>query len=152
MSTLALSQRIHPFSMEARRLELPAGGTLAEILAAAEPNPVTRATMHVRIGGHDIPAELWRRVRPKPGVLIEAVPLPMGGQDTFRTVLMIAIVAGALATGAWAAGALAGAGYFAAGGAAYTFASAGIGGALPLPGPLALGALLPPMCIDRAEA
>jgi predicted phage tail protein len=136
---LYVSHRPHPFDLRAVRVELPYGLTIAEILEVACADPALRRTMSVRIAGHDIPAAVWHRVRPKPGVLIEAVPLPLGG-DTLRTILIIAVVAAAMAAGAWIAGpALLG-----ATGATFTFASAGIGGALTLGGMLALNALIPP--------
>ncbi|MEY5098731.1 MAG: hypothetical protein RJA36_1450 [Pseudomonadota bacterium] len=137
---LWLSHRPHPFSLETNRIELPSGLTLYEILEVAQPDPAARELLAVRIAGHDVPRENWRRVRPKPGMLIEAVALPAGGGNTLRTVLMIAIVAAAMATGAWIAGPT----VLALEGAAFTFASAGIGGALTLGGMLALNALIPP--------
>ncbi|MGD9509159.1 MAG: hypothetical protein AB7I59_05435 [Geminicoccaceae bacterium] len=141
-SGIVLTHRPHPFDLRREVVELPEGRTILEYLEAAQPNPALRACMSVRIGGHVVPKENWHRVRPKPGMFLEAVPLPQGG-ETMRTVLMIAIVAAAMATGAWAAGGLVGAGYLAAGGIGFTFASAAIGGALPLAGHLAL-ALIPP--------
>lgn len=137
---LYLSHRPHPFSLETRHLAVPAGRTIEALLTEAEPDPAVRALLAVRIAGHDVPANLWRVVRPKAGVLIEAVALPAGGGNTMRTVLMIAIVAAAMATGAWVAPFIVGA----TSGAAFTFAAAGIGGALPLAGPLVLGALVSP--------
>lgn len=115
---------------------------MLEYLEAAQLERSLYDCMVVRLQGHVIPRENWRVVRPKPGMFLEAVPLPTGG-DTMRTVLTIAIVAAAMAAGGWAAGGLVGAGYLAAGGIGFSFASAAIGGALSLGGRLVL-TLLPP--------
>ena len=146
-SGIVVNHRPHPFDLKREVLELPEGLTLQEYIEAAQPDAAIRACFMVRLQGHVIPRENWRVVRPKPGMIIEAVPLPAGG-ETMRTVLMIAIVAAAMAAGGWAAGGLVTAGYLAAGGAGVTFAAAGIGGALPLGGPLCLAAMLPPPGID----
>lgn len=139
-----LSLRPHPFDLRRELVEVPAGGTIADMLKIAQPDPTIRRYLRVRLQGELIPPEVWHRVRPKAGTLLEAVPVPQGGNnEMLRTVLMIAIVAGAMALGGWAAGGLVGAGYLAAGGIGFTFASAAIGGALTLAGPLAM-ALLPP--------
>lgn len=145
-SGIAVNHRPHPFDLKREVLELPEGGTILECLEIAQPDPALRASMTVRLQGHVIPSENWRVVRPKPGMILEAVPLPAGG-DTMRTVLMIAIVAAAMAAGGWAAGGLVGAGLIGSG-IGFTFASAAIGGALPLGGPLCLAAMLPPSGID----
>ena len=137
---LWISHRPHPFSLETQRLTLSPGLTIEQIIAIAQPDPKARELMAVRLAGDTIPRENWRLIRPKAGMLIEAVALPAGGQGTLRTVLMIAIVAAAMATGAW----IAGPAVMGLTGAAFTFASAGIGGALPLAGPLVLGNLVSP--------
>lgn len=146
-TSIALAHRPHPFDLRREIIEVPAGLTVAEILDLAQPDPIVRRYLRVRLQGHDLAPEYHHRIRPKAGMILEAVPLPQGGNPTLmRTILTIAIVAGAMALGGWAAGGLVTAGYLTAGGAAFTFASAGIGGALPLAGPLAL-ALLPPSSV-----
>lgn len=137
-----LSQRPHPFDFRPETLEVPAGHTMAEIIEIAQPDPTIRRYLQVRLQGHLIPRENWHRIRPKAGMLLEAVPIPQGGNnELLRTVLMIAIVATAMAASPLIAGELGAA--MGLGAIGFTFASAGIGGALPLAGPLAL-ALLPP--------
>lgn len=141
-SGIIVTHRVHPFDLRCETLELPEGLTVLQYIEAAQPDASIRSHFMVRLQGHIIPRENWHLVRPKPGTFIEAVPIP-GDGNTMRTVLMIAIVAAAMAAGGWAATGLVGAGYIAAGGAGFAFASAAIGGALPLGGRLALS-LLPP--------
>lgn len=120
---------------------MPDGLTVLQYLEAAQPDAAIRACLSVRLCGHVIPRENWHLVRPKPGMLIEAVPLP-GDGNTLRIVLAIAIVAAAMALGGYIAGpAVLG---FATGSTGFVFASAAIGGALTLGGMLALNALIPP--------
>ena len=134
-----LTHRPHPFRIDREQYELTPGFTIYEVLEIAQPDPALRACMAVRLQGHDLAPHLWRHVRPKPGMLIEAVPLPQG-QDTLRTVLIIAVVAAAMATGAWIFGPAG----FGLTGAGFTFGSSILGGALTLGGMLLINALIPP--------
>lgn len=138
-----LSHRPHPFKLERVTIELPAGLTVLQMVEIAQPDPALRACMAVRIAGRTWPRETWPGLRPKPGVLIDMVPLPQGGGDTLRLVLTIAVVALAVA----ATGGIAGLPIFAAGGAlaGWGAVAGAVGGSLiSVVGMLAINALVPP--------
>lgn len=140
LTTLAI--RPHPFDLRREIVQAPAGLTITEIIEIARPDPLTLSCLQVHLQGHFIERENWHRIYPKAGMLLEAVPLPQGGNPTLmRTILTIAIVAGAMAVSPLIAAELGAA--MGLGSVGFTFALAGVGGALPLAGPLAL-ALLPP--------
>lgn len=142
---VCLAIRPHPFDLRRELVVMPAGHSIGEIIAAGKPDPISLGYLQVSLHGHLIPREHWHRVYPKAGMILEAVPLPQGGNPTLmRTILTIAIVAGAMALGAWIAGPALLGGSAILGSAGFTFASAGIGGALTLGGMLALNALIPP--------
>ena len=146
-SGIVVAHRPHPFDLKREVVQLPEGGTIADCLEVIQPDAAIRAQMVIRLGGEVIPTENWRLVRPKAGTFLEAIPMPTGGGNTLRTVLTIAIVAAAMAAGGWIAGpTILGAGGLGlvTSSAGFAFASAAIGGALPLAGPIAIGAILPP--------
>lgn len=82
---------------------LPAGGTLAEMLEIAQPDPRLRRHAHIFIADHKIAPCYWRSVRPKHGqtVTIRVVPTGGGGggKNPLRTVLTIAVIAAAIWVG-----------------------------------------------------
>ena len=102
--------------------------------------------VELRLSGETVHRIYWRNVRPKPGRLVEVMLVPQGpvagggggGKNPLRTVLTIAIVAGALAvTGGALAPAFGAA--FAAGGTGALIAGAGIA----IAGQLLVNSLIP---------
>jgi hypothetical protein len=90
---------LRPFSSDQTIRRFSAGTTLAEILETLQPNPVLRRCSHVSIGGDRVPAGLLRRVRPKPGNLvnINTVPAFGGGKKSpLRFILQLVVLAAAL--------------------------------------------------------
>lgn len=107
MSDLHFTLRAHPFSANGGLVHAREGQTIAQMLRAAAGGREL-APLEVRIGGYEVPAKLWDRVRPKKGAVIEVTGLPEGGMNqNWRAVLMIvvAVVAwwagGAAANAAW---------------------------------------------------
>jgi hypothetical protein len=70
----------YPNALDGSRIEMevPAGLTIAQMLAMAVPDEFARAHMMVFIGGHQINASCFHAIRPKPGVKIEAKLVPQG--------------------------------------------------------------------------
>ncbi|KGJ18727.1 host specificity factor TipJ family phage tail protein [Paracoccus sanguinis] len=84
-------------------LTLPAGLSLAEMIDLSLPalEETERARLRVALvtpgGAQIIPRELWKRVRPRPGVQIVIRVTP--GKGAMRSVLMIAVTVAAIAMG-----------------------------------------------------
>jgi len=145
-----------PFSTERIDRVVPAGATVAEIMAEAGLNPVLVAHAHVWIADAAmtadpiyVPRERWARVRPKPGTVVTIRVVPGkggggGGKNPVRAVLTIAVVAAAFVLGP-ALGAAVGlpteAVIF---GQTVNLASAIGGAAITLVGNLLVNALAPP--------
>jgi hypothetical protein len=124
------------------RLSLPAGLTVAEILAVALPDEHARRCAYVEIGGQAVPPAMWERVRPIKGTEVAIAVVPAGGQDVMRLVLTVAVVALAAYAGPVAAGAILGAG---ASAGALAATGAAITASIAIAGTLALNALIPPV-------
>ncbi len=149
----------NPFSDYVADLELPAGGTILDLMRAAGCDRALIGHAHVHIIDRPmtqepimIPRENWARVRPKPGMhaAIRVVAAPRGGggggkKNPLRTILTIAVVVASYGVASWAAGAYAGW----AGVAADSFAAQLVGGlasAATCPcGPVVVNAALPEM-------
>lgn len=134
-----LAGRVSPLRPEAIHVTLPAGGTIAEMLAAAGVS--TSPFLRVWVGDVEIIAEQWAHVRPKPGRTVSVAAVPGGGEGSGKTVmrivLTIAVVALAVYTGGAAFGA---AGAFGTSAVGQGVVAAGV----TLVGSLAINALLPP--------
>lgn len=91
VADMPLVLRAHPFSADAGRVYARAGQTIGEMLRqVAGDEPL--APLEVRVGGYVVPAELWDRVRPKAGKVIEVTGLPGSNMNSnWRAVLMIVI-------------------------------------------------------------
>ncbi|MGJ4748938.1 hypothetical protein ACQV5M_21425, partial [Leptospira sp. SA-E8] len=104
-SSLVLSLARRPF--EATRVTYaPAGRTLAELLHA-EGLDLAGSSLghwHVSVGGVDIAPVLWSRVRPKPGLVVEVIPV-MRGENAQRNLAILAVIVIAAYTGGAAAAA-----------------------------------------------
>jgi hypothetical protein len=84
-----------PFSTERVDLEVPEGGTILDILRAA--NVREELPARVFVGDVLIPRAWWARVRPKRGSVVTIRAIPTGGGNgdsnkTLRTVLQIVVV------------------------------------------------------------
>ncbi|HLT10565.1 MAG TPA: hypothetical protein VK028_07135, partial [Micromonosporaceae bacterium] len=83
--------RPHPYSADPGVVLARPGQTIAEMLSAAA-GGADLAPLQVRVGGYEVPAELWDRVRPKQGSVIEVTGIPGSGMnDNWRAVLMIVV-------------------------------------------------------------
>jgi len=128
---------------EAKRLELPAGASIDEILVAAGVTP----TPHIRVfvGDRLVPREAWAHVRPRPGRMVSITCAAAGGQGGGKTALRIiaaiAIIAVAWYLGPIAYGAYAG---ISAAAAAGTTGAAIATGVIGMAGTLLVSALAPP--------
>jgi len=80
-------------------VQLPAGGTVEELLAAAgvADNPY----LVVHIAGREVPREAWRHVRPKPGRIVTVAAVPRGGGGGGKTALRIVASIAVIAAAAW---------------------------------------------------
>lgn len=130
-----------PFSTRRIDLTLPAGGTIADMLAMAGVRPGA----HARVFVDDwlIPRAWWARVRPRPGRIVTVRVIPAGGdgggKNILSIVLLIAVAAVAIWVTAGAAAHLLGAAF-----GTGTFGAAALGAAVGIAGNLAIAALVPP--------
>lgn len=103
-SSLVLSMARRPF--EATRVSYaPAGRTVAELLHAEGLDLAGSHLGHwrVSVGGMDVAPALWSRVRPKPGLVVEVVPV-VRGDNAKRALAIIAVIVIAYYTGQWVSG------------------------------------------------
>lgn len=137
-STIAVTARPHPMTMEIVHAEFPVGLTVREILG-----PEAKAC-HVEIGGMTIPPEWWTHVRPKPGHAVIITRYPEGGnaKSILRIVAFAALAVGVALISGGAGAILANflPGTFAAGTLSAGILAAGVG----LVGSLLINALIPP--------
>lgn len=103
----------NPFEPDVQETEIPAGGTLLEIMRAAGCGGAFLGHAHVWITNREMTAEPvyilrenWHRVRPKPGMVISVRVVPAGGggggKSPLRTVLTIAVIVGSIVAAAYA--------------------------------------------------
>lgn len=83
----------HPFRAGREVLTGPAGASIAELVALADASGSRKAwasSYRASIGSDEVPADLWPRVRLKPGavLLLRAVPRG-GGAGLLRSIAMI---------------------------------------------------------------
>ncbi|MCM0018436.1 MAG: host specificity factor TipJ family phage tail protein [Tagaea sp.] len=141
----------HPLSRLHEHAEFAPGLTIAEMLEASDFPPRVWGWLRVHIGEHEIPRDLWRVVRPKPGAPLVAEIVPRrGGGGILRIVAMIAVIAFA----AWVAPTIAGglglvgeagtSAAFVAGSTGAKIVTGLIGGIVTMVGNLVIGALIPP--------
>lgn len=93
-NTVNLVARPHPFSQRPAMCEVPAGRTISRILADIVGDLPMAATIRVDIGGHEVPHQLWNRVKPKAGTHIHATVMPAGGDGNkwLRAILMVVVL------------------------------------------------------------
>lgn len=136
----------HPFAVEAADYSLPEGMTIAEMIAAIQPDAFLRQNGHVFVGDDYIPVHFWGAVRPKAAarVTIRIVPgKSKGGKNPLRTVLSIAVLAAGAAFGGALGAALVGKGGLVIG--STTISAATIGSAvIGAVGNLMVNAIAPP--------
>lgn len=103
-----LVARPHPFSQRPSVVAVRAGRTITQILAEVQDGDAPCATLRVEIGGHEVPRELWSRVKPRAGTQIACTVMPAGGDSGrkwIRAVLMIIVIVVAMWVTAGAFGA-----------------------------------------------
>lgn len=88
-----------PFHLHRKTLEVPDGLTIQEIVDFIFPNKIKGVEIVVNIGDHVIPECNWKRVRPKPMMLVGVNAVAAGGKggkkNPLATVLSIALVVAA---------------------------------------------------------
>lgn len=148
--TLRLVACPRPFSQERTDLEIPAGGTVADMVAAFVPEPALRRLAHVWLADREmrrdpefIHPELWNRVRPKPGIVVTIRVSPEGGEGGGKNVLAIVLSIAVLVVAAYVGWALAPAvaGFL---GTGVGFTEAVLTTGIATAGPLVVNALEPP--------
>ncbi len=157
-----VAARPSPFKIERRGHTARHGQTIAQILAdlvgEGSIGPEVFEFGVVTIGGHEIPRDVWHRVRPRPGrYMVEVALRPRGGgarggggKNIFGTIAAIALLVAATAI----SGGLLGPGgalsisstLFAAGSTSAALAAAGVS----IVGALALNALAPTAAAETA--
>lgn len=88
----------NPFSTNRRRVVMPEGMSINEMIALALPNP--RMWKHVRIwimndlDSGEVPREMWRFVRPRPGarIMIKCTPTGGGGKKSILSFILTILV------------------------------------------------------------
>ncbi|HET7269381.1 MAG TPA: hypothetical protein VFJ15_14885 [Oleiagrimonas sp.] len=125
----------HPFDGETVFAQFQAGMTIAEALGEQAAHSAS-----VVVGGHEIPRQLWGKIRPKTGKSVEVIMYPQGGGDGAKWIRIVAMVVITILTYGAASGYFMAGGYFAAGSASAMALAAGIS----IVGTLALNALVPP--------
>lgn len=106
---ITVSLAPHPFAVERIQARLPAGQTVADILAGFSKDNAALPHAHVYIDGAYIPRDKWAAVRPKAGTVMTLRIVPMGGgggKNPLRTVLSLALIAASPMIAASIAGAL----------------------------------------------
>lgn len=89
---MPLVLRPHPFSADSGVVFAKPGQTIGQMLRAAAGDREL-APVEVRVGGYVVPAEMWDRLRPKQGAVIEVTGLPQGNMNqNWRAVLMIVVM------------------------------------------------------------
>lgn len=128
-----------PFSQARSDLVVPAGLSLAEIVAVAIPDPDWHDHAVVLVGDEEIEPRYWRGYRPRPGTAL-AVHIVPRGQNGWRIAGMIAIAVLAITVSAVTYGQL-----LPVAGATWASVGAGVAGAtVSIAGTFALNALVPP--------
>jgi hypothetical protein len=139
---LSVVARTRPLQTTCLSLTVPYGQTIAEIEAGIPFESHLRPILQAQVNGVLIPRKAWSQVRPKPGVLVNIVPVPEGGgSEWLRLGLTLAVVA--LAVGA--TGGVGG--LLLAGGASPLLAGVGasvVGATISIAGMMAINALIPP--------
>lgn len=136
-NTQPLVLRAHSFAAPAGVVMVRAGQSLRAMLQEANGELELDETLSVRIGGYDVPAAMWARVRPKAGTAIHVTRNGLAGGNVWRTVALIVLMVAVLyITGG---GAAAG-GWFTAGSMSANVLAAGV----YMLGTLAINALIPP--------
>ncbi|ODN68542.1 hypothetical protein A6302_04155 [Methylobrevis pamukkalensis] len=137
-------------------LTLPAGLTVAEIVAVATPDLPEAARRRMRVllvterGTWAVTPEIWHRVRPRPGVQVVIRPVAEG--NFFRNVLQILVVIAAVALGQFYAVGLAGSAFGTALGLSEAAAGSLITLGATVVGNLLINALVPPQTPDNRKA
>jgi hypothetical protein len=126
----------HPLRNDRQEWHLPAGLSIAELLALTAETSRIPSRLVVYLDGHSIPEELWSKVRPKSGTCL-VFRARVEGQG-FKSIALIAVAVLALVVAPYIAGPLLG-----LTGAALTIGTALISAAITVGGTLLVNALFP---------
>lgn len=82
-----------PFATGVRRIDVPAGSSILDVIELAGFSPRAARRCVVQIRGDAIAREHWERVRPKPGaeIVIGMRPADGEGSNPLRTILQLAV-------------------------------------------------------------
>lgn len=133
----------HPFRSDRIAFTVPAGMSVAEIVAMAQPDRWLRAFAHVSIGDQVVVREHYHRIRPRPGTRVTVRVLPgkkkaSGGKGVLGVILSIVTVVAAIAVPALVAP------VFGLGAVGTAVVKGLIAGAISIVGGMAMNALAPP--------
>ena len=136
----------HPIVFEANALEpvttfvVPAGNTIAEIIALTNTPPALYQFLVVMMNGVEVPQDQWERVEPRMDDIIGLHVIPMGGDGAKGILRMVALIAVAIAA-PYIAGAIPG---LTAAGGGLTLTGNIVAAGITLVGSLAINAIIPP--------
>lgn len=82
-----LELRQHPAAQDTVYAEAKAGQTIAELLGDGASH-----TVAVFIAGHEVPRELWPRVRPKAGQRLDITAYPQGGGSGNKLLKLVVLI------------------------------------------------------------
>lgn len=126
----------HPFASDTSVAYMCEGQTLREVIGDAATD-----SLRIEVGGIEVPAHMWDKVRPRAGTPVHVTVVPQGGNGGkwLRTILLIvvAIVAIVVSDGAAAP-------YLGAAFGQGTVGAAVLGAAIGIVGSLAITPLIPP--------
>lgn len=96
---IQLAASPHPFQMQRIHRDVEPGATLADIVAAHDLDPGEGCEARLLLNDQVIPREDWDRIRPPAGSLVNVNVIPEGGggKNPLRTILTVAVTAGAAA-------------------------------------------------------
>jgi mRNA-degrading endonuclease toxin of MazEF toxin-antitoxin module len=84
---VSLVARPHPFQPDTYYAEAVAGQTIAELLG-----PGARHSLRVEVGGVEVPAQVWHRVKPKAGQQLTVTAFPQGGGNNNKLLKIVVVI------------------------------------------------------------
>lgn len=100
MNTLAATfptvVRPHPLTSDTSVAYMREGQTLREVIG-----PAATDSLRIEVGGVEVPAHMWDKVRPRAGTPVHIMAIPQGGNGGkwLRTILLIVVAIVAIYTG-----------------------------------------------------
>ena len=98
---VSVHSKLSPFREQVESVNLPEGMNIEEMLEAVQADALLRRHAIIFVNGEPIPRQLWGRVRPLAGTMVNISIAPSGGtaKDLLRAVLQIAVIAAAVTFG-----------------------------------------------------